>query len=82
MAYINENGLSFAQGYYRIDGRGVVSFAKGMPEDIIVKFWEVWPSFREKVVSLEKQGVITGKYPVLPFENPEENKIHYVYAFL
>ena len=69
--------LYFASGYYHIGARGIVSFDDDTPPEIIDRFWKVWPSYRKKVIELQEKGIFTSRYPLLPFEEPEENKKHY-----
>ncbi len=77
MGYVDRTELAFAHGFYKIDGKGVVHFADNTPDEIIHKFWRIWPLFHKKVVALEKKGVFTSEYPVLPFDDPIENVKRY-----
>ena len=77
MAYTNTTEIAFASGYYHISSFGVVTFKEGTPKDMIERFWEVWPSFRQKVIALQRQGILDSRYPILPWEDPEENRKHY-----
>lgn len=79
MAYNGCNELKFAENYYHInfDGHGVVTLDEDTPAEIRKEFWEKWPDFHKKVVELEKQGIFDSRYPVLPFEDPIENRINY-----
>ncbi len=72
--------LRFAYGYYQIgwDKPGLVTFKEGTPQEIQDRFWEVWPSFREKVLNRQREGYLDSYYPYLPEDDPEENKMHYI----
>ncbi len=69
--------LDFAMKYYHIGPRGVVAFTEDTPQSVKDQFWEIWPSYREKIIKLQEKGIFTSRYPLLPFEEPEENKKHY-----
>ncbi len=79
MSYNFAPELSFARGYYHIgfEGNGIVTLDENTPEDIRKRFWEIWPDFHKKVTDLQKNGVFKSCYPILPFDDPEENKRHY-----
>ena len=77
MAYYPSKELEFAEGYYHIDSKGVVTFADGTPETIIEEFWKRWVPFREKVVKMQLEGRFSSLYPLLPIEDPAENRQHY-----
>ena len=80
MAYNGYSELSFADGYYHIgfEGPGIVKIDENTPENIKMKFWEEWPKFHKKVVERQKKGIFDSRYPILPWDDPEENKKHYM----
>ena len=80
MSYVDTTDLSFADGYYHIGfkGFGVVELDENTPLDIQKRFWEVWPFFHKMVVERQNNGLFSSKYPILPEEDPEENKKHYL----
>ncbi len=69
--------LSFALGYYSIKADGMVVFSEKTPEEIKKRFWDVWPSFRKKVIDMQNEGKFSSMYPVLPDVDNEENRKHY-----
>lgn len=79
MSFTGISDLSFADGYYHINsgGFGVVTFEDNTPDSIKERFWKERPWFREKVIEMQTKGIYSSKYPVLPFDDPEENKRNY-----
>ena len=79
MAYCGYEELKFAHGYFHIGfaGNGIVTLDDDTPEEIRRRFWEAWPSFHKKVVERQKKGIFSSAYPVLPFEDPVENRRNY-----
>ena len=75
MAYYNE--LSFASGYYHIDSHGIVTLSEDMPREMEIRFWKTWVPFREKVISLEKEGRYYSCYPWLPMDDQDPNYEQY-----
>lgn len=78
MSYNGPKELRFAEFYYHITAEGIVVLDDDTPEEIKKKFWEVWPDFHAKVAALEKEARFSSRYPILPLEDPEENKKHYI----
>lgn len=79
MAYNFAPELSFAEGYYHInfDGNGIVTLDEDTPDDIRERFWKEWAAFHKKVTDLQRKGIFKSCYPILPFEDPIENRVHY-----
>ena len=69
MAYTNS--LSFASGYYHIDVDDKVTFKEGTPPEIIERFWDEWPKYRQEAISLQKRGIWKSRYHF--FQNLEKD---------
>lgn len=75
MSYFDR--LSFASGYYNINGKGIITISDDMPHDMKVRFWKTWREYRKEIIEREKRGLFSSAYPTIPIEDEDPNAWQY-----